>query len=383
MSEFFLPQAGSECPLYAAVRDQDRLAPWRRWVEDLWSCFKPLVRNGFRRKAQGSSEHPAAFAQCLAEMWCGVVLKERQGERLVYGDDGQPDFHVKLANGQVCWIEVVAPGPGEGDDRLKPLPVGAPGEFVTCTYSVEPKVLRICSALREKARKFQCYRERGVVGSDHLAVIAVSEFALGDHAGLQSSRDMLLSALEGMGHPVVGFGGKPDVTHTTRDQVRKVGTGAPVTTLGWRAGLLDGVDAVMYSNVNLDAAHRKSDASDWCWIAAPGLGDNRLESLGLVLGGLDRIERRDENDRLGYERVSGYQASRAGPVLDDLLANRPIERVARVTNFADAPSEVDAWADFDGMERLKAMLEMRERYARWKDGVEPRLERVLGIARRA
>lgn len=383
MSEFFLPRFASESPLYAKVRDEPRLADWRGWVEQLWNCFKPLAPRGFREKARGSEQAPHQFAQCLAEMWCGVVLHHNLGSRVQHGGEGAPDFRIDLGDGVCCWVEVVAPGPGKGPDRIEPFPESKPGECVTFPYSLEPKLKRVTSQLASKTTKFAEYRERGVVGPRDLAVIAVSEFAFGDHGAIEPSQEMLISALEGMAHPVVGFGGKPDVTHSSRSEVRKVESGAAASTQGWRAGLLSGIDAVLYSNANLSAASRKSDSSDWCWLAAPSLDRSRFGLLRRALGAFDRLDRRDLGDRIEISWVPGEPASSAVLALDGLFSDGKIERVLTVTSLADAPTEVEAWARFDGSTRLKALLEMRERYARWKHGAEPRLERVLAVTRNA
>lgn len=381
MSEFFLPQAGSESPLYAKVRDEPRRADWRRWVQELWRCFEPLAPKGFRDRARGSAQEPHQFAQCLAEMWFGVGLADHLGSRVQHGGDGAPDFRIDVGGGAHCWVEVVAPGPSEGSDRIEPFPESKPGECVTFPYSLEPKLKRVTSQLASKTTKFAEYRERRVVGPRDLAVIAVSEFAFGDHGALESSHEMLCSALEGMAHPVVGFGGKPDVTHSSRSEVRKVDSGAAVSTQGWRAGLLSGIDAVLYSNANLSAASRKSDSSDWCWFAAPSLDRSRFDLLRRALGAFDRLDRRDLGDRLEIRRVPGEPASSEVRALDGLFSDGKIERVLTVTSLADAPTEVEAWARFDGSTRLKALLDMRERYARWIDGAEPRLERILAVTR--
>ncbi len=71
------------------------------------------------------------------------------------------------------------------------------------------------------------------------------------------------------------------------------------------------------------------------------------------------------------------------PDLDAFWGKRPIELVLRKYKLGDEPSEPEEWADRTPEERLQALLDMRERYARWKYGVEPRLETVLAVARRA
>jgi hypothetical protein len=382
MSRFFFPEVPSESPLYKSVRDDPRCAVWRSFVEQLWLRFEPLAPNGFRERARGSSEHRAAFAQCLAEMWIGVGLHEQLGARVSHGGEGQPDFRIELADGRACWVEVTAPEPGMGDDRVSELPTASTDRpFVTFPYSSEPKLLRITGSLREKTEKFKGYRDKGVVRDQDLTVIAISEFALGDHANVESSFELLISALEGVGNPVVSVGGPLDVSHATRVSVRKR-TGSEIATTGWRSGSLEQIDAVIYSNLGLDGASRAAGPDDWCWAAAAGIDDERLGALQAALSRWDRLERRDDGERVELTRIPGDRSAGRHSALDGLFARGPIERTIAVSRLDDQPSEVDAWAGVDGVARLEALLNMRERWARWRHGAEPRLERVLAVARR-
>lgn len=69
--------------------------------------------------------------------------------------------------------------------------------------------------------------------------------------------------------------------------------------------------------------------------------------------------------------------------LKDLIGAGRIERVAAKYRMGEEPSEVTQWSRFDANERFMAMIELRARHLRWRYGVEPGLERVLAIARRA
>jgi hypothetical protein len=69
--------------------------------------------------------------------------------------------------------------------------------------------------------------------------------------------------------------------------------------------------------------------------------------------------------------------------LSALLPKGPITRVVAKFRVGEQPSEIEQWRDRSGNERLAALIEMRARYLRWKYGTEPRLERVLQVARRA
>jgi hypothetical protein len=69
--------------------------------------------------------------------------------------------------------------------------------------------------------------------------------------------------------------------------------------------------------------------------------------------------------------------------LSTLLGNGRIEPMIETFRVGDEPSEVESWQNLTGDERLAALIDMRSRYFRWKYGTEPRLERLLTIARRA
>jgi hypothetical protein len=69
--------------------------------------------------------------------------------------------------------------------------------------------------------------------------------------------------------------------------------------------------------------------------------------------------------------------------LKELIGTGRIDRVATKYRVGEQPSEVTQWSRLDANERLMAMIELRARHLRWRYGVEPGLERVLAIARRA
>ena len=69
--------------------------------------------------------------------------------------------------------------------------------------------------------------------------------------------------------------------------------------------------------------------------------------------------------------------------LKDLIGAGRIERVAAKYRVGEEPSEVAQWSRFGADERLVAMIELRARHLRWRYGIEPGLERVLAVARRA
>ena len=68
-------------------------------------------------------------------------------------------------------------------------------------------------------------------------------------------------------------------------------------------------------------------------------------------------------------------------VLDGLLPSGQLEPVLAIHRPDQAPGELAAWAMTTMQQRWDALLELRERTARWRYGSEPRLERILAVAR--
>lgn len=58
-----------------------------------------------------------------------------------------------------------------------------------------------------------------------------------------------------------------------------------------------------------------------------------------------------------------------------------MDRTVKVFSMKDAPSTTQYWRERSPAERLAALEQIRREYHLWKYGHEPRLQRVVSIAR--
>jgi len=136
----------------------------------------------------------------LWEMMLAKILKS-EGYELTSTDHG-PDFIIETDRKRI-FIEAVCPGPGDEDNpnSVPPIVYGAP---IAQEVPVPQIVLRICSALQEKKRKYETYIEQGIVSLDDCCVIAVSSSKLSPRAKL--SPPTIMRATHGLGNRYVIFG---------------------------------------------------------------------------------------------------------------------------------------------------------------------------------
>ncbi|MCC7073792.1 MAG: hypothetical protein IT383_20955 [Deltaproteobacteria bacterium] len=131
---------------YAPIADVDYVDAFRtRTTQRLWELFTfhVLRRDG---------KDPASPRRHTVD------------DRVV---EGGPDF--LLQGSPRVWVECVASGPGEGENRVAPMPDGFG------TYAVvDPKAdLRLVTSVDEKRKKFDGYRSRGIVQDGDVNVVAL------------------------------------------------------------------------------------------------------------------------------------------------------------------------------------------------------------------
>ncbi len=59
-----------------------------------------------------------------------------------------------------------------------------------------------------------------------------------------------------------------------------------------------------------------------------------------------------------------------------------IEKVLRIYRLGEDPSDAAFWRSLPYTARIAALEEIRREYHHWRYGAEPRLQRVLSIAKR-
>jgi hypothetical protein len=159
---FFLPGAAPDLG-YSNTRDHPRGADSRDFCEALWRRYAPLADPHFRQNAQ------TQFLQRFWEMYLAVALLDRGLPVTRHGNEG-PEFFVPLGT-QRLWIEAVAPGPGEGPDRV---PEIAFGRFIAVNVPVEKILLRFTNALAEKRARYAAAVSKGIISRDDLYLLAIN-----------------------------------------------------------------------------------------------------------------------------------------------------------------------------------------------------------------
>jgi len=129
---FFLP--GDVCdPGYLNIRRVPFVRPAKRYVERLWRVYAPYADRHFREDAR---KH---FLQRYWEMYLAVALKDAGFTPVKLTDKG-PEFFIEI-DGRRVWVEAIAPGGGQGPDKVSEFPLeeafNVPTEPVFAARSAE------------------------------------------------------------------------------------------------------------------------------------------------------------------------------------------------------------------------------------------------------
>lgn len=219
---------------YVSTRDVEWKAPIRASIEAFWEDYESLCPDPhFLEMAKTD------FISAVWQMQLTVLLKGR-GFSLVKTNEEGPDISFKR-NGKRCWIEAIAPTPGDGADAV---PTPRP-DFVT-HLPEERIILRLRSAIRDKIEQHRAWLTAGLVEQDEPFIIAVNAGKIpgADLAPEVSFMEKALFALGREGWRVEIPSGRISGLHFPfRDRILKR-SGAPVQTnifLNGEAPLVSGV----------------------------------------------------------------------------------------------------------------------------------------------
>ena len=296
---FFLPGHAQDVA-YLNTRDHPRGEESRAFCETLWVRYHTLADPHFREDARNH------FLQRFWEMYLAVTLLERGLRVERCGDEG-PEFFV-LVGGRRLWIEAVAPGPGEGPDRVPEVVYG--GNFVE--IPVEKILLRFTNALTEKRNRYLAALSKGIIAPEDMYLLALNSRRI-PYAPYESSMPYFLQAFLPIGPLKAEFdvktGDMTDSFYGYRPVVRKL-KGAEVSTRTF----LDSEDgsfcsAIVHSAVDCanhpvslgddfsilynSAAVNPVDASVFFWCKQFFVRDNQLQREEPKSGGSDRSPKGD------------------------------------------------------------------------------------------
>lgn len=156
--EFFL---AGECTdlAYKNVRDLSYCEDVRLFIRAMWERYAPLADIHFREDAKNH------FLERFWEMYLGITLSERGLTLTRSGGEG-PEFYIESRDKRV-WVEAIAPGPGEGEDRVPELEVD--GDVPT-----EKILLRFTHALVTKRKQYIEACNKGIVSTSDAYVLAIN-----------------------------------------------------------------------------------------------------------------------------------------------------------------------------------------------------------------
>jgi len=238
---FFLP--GDVCdPGYLNIRRVPFVRPAKRYVERLWRVYAPYADRHFREDAR---KH---FLQRYWEMYLAVALKDAGFTPVKLTDKG-PEFFIEI-DGRRVWVEAIAPGGGQGPDKVSEFPLEEAFNVPT-----EQVLLRYTSALAEKHAKYRRDVEKGIVGPSDGYVLAINCREI-PHARFGSVIPYVVQAFLPFGNAAVAFdvrtGKIVDKYFERRESVSKRNA-AKISTTAFLDPAYAGISAIIHSAV--DAAN--------------------------------------------------------------------------------------------------------------------------------
>lgn len=156
----------------------------REKFDEMYQVYAPYADRHFL------SDLKKHFHERTWEMYIGYVLA-KNGVTFSSTDKG-PDFLIETPDGKI-WIEAVAPGPGEGPDRVPEMVYG-----MVSNVPQDKMLMRISSSLDAKYKKFRKYLDDGMVSPEDKLIIALN--AGGFSWTVDGDMPLILKALFAVGY---------------------------------------------------------------------------------------------------------------------------------------------------------------------------------------
>ncbi len=266
MNDFFIA-GGSDDPEYTNVRDQPHLETTRQFIACLWRDYEPFADPNCRTNAKNH------FLARFWEMYLTVTLKKRGFKLKRIGNEG-PEFYIEQGNKRL-WVEAIAPGPGDGLDRVPEVEYDSANLVPT-----EKILLRFTHALKEKGKKYRGAIEKGIISPNDGYLLAINSRAI-PHAPYGNTLPFFVQAYLPFGDYSVTFdqstGDICDSLYQYRGAVcKKIGTS--VSTRAFLDPEYAFVSAVLHSSV--DCVNRPDElGGDFCVLHNPNATHSIEQSL--------------------------------------------------------------------------------------------------------
>lgn len=237
---FFLP-GNAPSRAYRNIRDKvDDPAPKARaFIEHLWSRYRGLEDPHFLQDAQ------THFLERFWEMYLTVAFIDHELMPIREGGVGQ-EFYF-LHKEQKVWVEAVAPGPGDGDDRVE-----EPGIGMVTNVPTEKILLRFTNAVSTKRKQYLAALAKGLIREEDCYVLAINSRGI-PYAPYGNTLPFFLQALLPIGAPTLVIDRAThkaiDSYYALRDTVTKA-KGAPVDTAIFLDIEYSFISAILHSGVD-------------------------------------------------------------------------------------------------------------------------------------
>jgi hypothetical protein len=186
---------------YLNIRDHPNDAEDKRFVEELWSRFHQLADPHFCEQARNH------FLERFWEMYLAVALLEHGFNLYRHGDEG-PEFCALVGNSRI-WFEAIAPGPGNGPDKVPQLIFS--DEFSDdvefSEVPTEKILLRFTNALTVKRERYAAALKKGIISDEDSYVLAINSQGI-RHAPYGNSMPYFIQAFLPFGPPTVSIDAK-------------------------------------------------------------------------------------------------------------------------------------------------------------------------------
>ena len=271
----------------------------REHCDDLWNDFRPLADADFL------GDFPYHTHQRWFEMYLAISLI-KVGLKIQRPKQG-PD--VLITNGgRKIWIEAVCPTAGEEgkpDSVPKPLNENR-GEKIVPKYLPDNQiVLRLRSALKDKACKYKHYLACGIVNQDDVLVVAINVHDV--HYAWLEMEALMMRALYGVGHLTVTVNTNTmeivDCHHKQSKTITK-NSGAQVDVEPFIDSTMSHIAAVLGSHSQMARFTQPRLGDDF--ILFPNLKSGTAWPEGSISLGTEWLVQED-NDELKWGKIMHYE----------------------------------------------------------------------------
>jgi hypothetical protein len=211
----------------------------RMFIESLWNRYRDLADPHFREDARNH------FLERFWEMYLAVTLRER-GFQLTRVDDEGPEFYF-LHKDRKVWVEAVAPGPGNEEDKVPGLFYGEVQEVPT-----EKILLRFTNALYNKRNQYYKALFKKIIEPNDIYLLAINSRRI-PHAPYGNTVPFFVQAFLPFGNLACVMDTKTGNTVETfyqhREKVLKT-SGATVPTNAFLNHEFSFISAILHSAVD-------------------------------------------------------------------------------------------------------------------------------------